>query len=79
MPLGQVELNIVIVLKKTATFTVSVDDQFKVCVVNTEQSSHLFARLLMTKLQRVQDPTGLPHNLVALDAKTLNTQQMTKQ
>ncbi len=57
-------------VQNTATFTVSVNEQFKVGIVDAEQSSHLFIRPQMKKLQRAQDLTGLPHNLVVLDART---------
>jgi hypothetical protein len=57
-----------------ATFTVSVNEQFEVSVTgmeDAEQSSHLFTMLQMTKLQRAQDLTRLPHNLVTFDAGIL--------
>lgn len=37
-------------VQSTVTFVVSVSEQFKISVINTEQSSHLFIRLQMTKL-----------------------------
>jgi hypothetical protein len=48
----QVELDLESIygVQSTVTFVVSVSKQFKISVINTEQSSHLLIRLQMTKL-----------------------------
>jgi hypothetical protein len=48
----QVELDLgsIYGVQSTVTFVVSVSKQFKISVINTEQSSHLLIRLQMTKL-----------------------------
>ena len=48
----QVELDLgsIYGVQSTVIFVVSVSEQFKISVINTEQSSHLFIRLQMTKL-----------------------------